>query len=197
MADLDEIFRTLQQQQNYLAEVSKKIETDIEAERERQLAAQRDRERCGTRRGGRARCGGTDPGARREEAKKRAEVEARNEIFRKQREEALKQRMERLAVTKNAAVSFEAPVPILARSAPAAAPAMDSSDSGPLRLPSYNPSLYEVRPSWTSCAPRRLTPRTEPPPVAPRARCRRWALAHRSARGAPRPAAPRARTTDL
>lgn len=46
MADLDEIFRTLQQQQNYLAEVSKKIETDIEADRERQQTAQRERERC-------------------------------------------------------------------------------------------------------------------------------------------------------
>lgn len=46
MADLDEIFRTLEQQQNYLAEVSKKIETDIERDRERQQAAQRERERC-------------------------------------------------------------------------------------------------------------------------------------------------------
>lgn len=46
MADLDEIFRTLAQQQDYLAEVGKKIEGDIEKDRERQLAAQREREKC-------------------------------------------------------------------------------------------------------------------------------------------------------
>lgn len=75
----------------------------------------------------------------REESKKKADIESRNEIFRKQREEALKQRMERLSGP-NSPGSFQAP---LGRKSPS--PYEDSSTSGPLRLPSYNAGLYEVR----------------------------------------------------